>query len=425
MRLLVLLCLVAAACSDPPAEPDGGAVDAGTMPVDASPSDGGSASDGGTGDAATPDGGGEVVTTIRIVYPEGATLAIRGSGGPLSWDVGLATTAMPGGLYELRTTEITEPLEWKPLLDDATWARGPNHHVEPGETVEVAPHFAETTGQVVELLSAWSPSALGNTRVVWAYLPASYDENEVARYPVVYMHDGQNLFDPALAFGGNEWQVDETMDAAAESGRCADMSPCTNDGECGGARCDTFREAIVIGIANTASRIDEYTPTVDAGLGAGGRADDYLGALIDDLAPTVNAMLRTRTGPEDTAIVGSSLGGLVSAHGGIERPDVFGLVGAMSPSTWWDGRVILDEVASIPMRTSRARRVYVDSGDSGPSGDGATDTAELARAYRDAGYVEGTDFHHLLAPGHEHNEIYWRQRLPGALSFLLGPRDLP
>ena len=100
-----------------------------------------------------------------------------------------------------------------------------------------------------------------------------------------------------------------------------------------------------------------------------------------------------------------------------------GLVGAMSPSVWWDGREILAEVRTIPGRSTRPVRVYVDSGDSGPSGDGAADTVDLAAAYRAAGYVEGDTFHYVLAPGHQHNEVYWALRLPGALSFLLGPRE--
>jgi predicted alpha/beta superfamily hydrolase len=413
--------LALAACGDDSGVMDGGGLDA--TPSDAPRSDAPAEPDAPTADGGTSTSdGGETATTIRIVYPDGERIALRGAGGGLDWESGADTTAMGGGLYVYTTTEITEPVEWKPLLDDATWARGPNYHVEPGQTIEIAPRFSAMSGRLVELLAAWSPAALGNTRRVFAYLPPAHDENTVARFPVVYMHDGQNLFDPSSAFGGNEWEVDETVDRAAESGRCADGSACTNDGECGGARCDTFREAIVIGVSNSAARIDEYTPTVDASYG-GGRGDDYLAALADDLRPTVGAMLRVHTGREDTAIVGSSLGGLISAHAGVTRPEVFGLVGAMSPSTWWDERVILDEVATIPSRPVRALRVYVDSGDGGASSDGAADTADLARTYEATGYVEGDDFHYVLAPGHEHNETWWRVRLPGALAFLLGPRE--
>ena len=164
------------------------------------------------------------------------------------------------------------------------------------------------------------------------------------------MHDGQNLFDPATAFGGVEWGVDEALDAAGEAGRCASGTTCGNDGECSAGPCLTTRATIVIGIDNTARRIWELTPTVDASIGDGGGADAYLTMVATELKPVVDAMLRTAPGPADTAIMGSSLGGLVSAYAGVTRPAVFGLVGAMSPSTWWDDRVIIDRVARISRR---------------------------------------------------------------------------
>jgi predicted alpha/beta superfamily hydrolase len=134
-------------------------------------------------------------------------------------------------------------------------------------------------------------------------------------------------------------------------------------------------------------------------------------------------MLRTRTTRDDTSMLGSSLGGLISAHAGIVHPEVWGRIGAMSPSTWWSSLELIDEVHGIPARATRALRVYVDSGDSGASMDDVTDTAMLADAYESVGYVEGTDFHYVVQPGGQHNEIYWAQRLPAALAFLLPPRE--
>src|SRR5205823_9338875 len=118
---------------------------------------------------------------------------------------------------------LAQPLAFKPLLDDATWSRGPNYVVAPGASVDVYPHFLRAQGQVVQLIPRFHSSLLDNDRTIWAYLPASYDENTTARHPVVYMHDGQNLFDAALAFGGNEWRVDETLDAAGEDGSIAEL----------------------------------------------------------------------------------------------------------------------------------------------------------------------------------------------------------
>lgn len=383
-------------------------------------------------DAAAPDvavaldAGDDAVTAtttvVRVHYPAaGHTVTVRGGGGGLSWTAGAPTVAAGDDTFTFTFPALAAPIEWKPLLDDATWARGANYHVAPGATVDVYPHFTATHGQVITLFRDFASPTLGSTRTIRAYLPASYGENTTARYPVVYMHDGQNLFDPATAFGGVEWRVDESLDAAGEAGRCATGAACSNDGECAAGPCLATREAIVVGVDNTPRRIWELTPTVDSSIGDGGGADRYLTMLATELKPAVDGSLRTLPGPADTAIVGSSLGGLVSAYAGVRRADVFGLVGAMSPSTWWDDRVILADVAGSPA-SPRPRRVYVDSGDAGASMDGVADTRVLAMTYDQLGYTPGLDLLHVVQAGASHTELYWAQRFPAAAFFLLGPR---
>ena len=386
--------------------------------------------DAATLDAARPDGGPDggpgpdagAGATVRVHYPAGThALTLRGSGGPLSWTTGAALTAGADDTWTLALGDLAGPVELKPLLDDTTWARGPNYHVAPGQTVDLYPHFTSTAGRVTTLIASFHSTALGNDRTIRAYLPAGYDENTRARYPVLYMHDGQNLFDPATAFGGNEWQVDEALDSASEAGTCADGARCGNDGDCATGACLTTRDAIVIGVDNTPGRIYELTPTVDASIGDGGGGDRYLTMIATELKPMVDATLRTAPGPADTAIMGSSLGGLISAYAGVTRPGVFGLVGAMSPSTWWDDRVIIARVATTPA-TPRPRRVYVDSGDAGASNDDVTNTTALAQAYLALGYTAGVDFRHVIQTGATHSEIFWAQRFPAAARFLLGAR---
>lgn len=402
-----------------------GGVAAGT---DASaPSNDAARSDAGLVDAAQVDaerdaGSSGSATTLRIVYPSGHRIVVRGEQAPLDWTNGLEARDLGTGAYELVLEGLAGETELKPFLDDARWARGPNYHLAPGDAVEIAPHFTAGAGRVVTLIDAWAPPSLGNTRAIYAYLPAGYDENDVAELPLLVMHDGQNLFDPALAFGGHEWQVDETMDAAVEGGHCAQSgASCALDASCDpGERCDTFAPTIVVGVENTAARIDEYTPVADPTYG-GGHADAYLAALTSDLLPRVSAMLRVRTDAESTAMMGSSLGGLVTVHAGATQAMRFGRLGAMSPSTWWDERWILGEVATIG--TPRPRRVYVDSGDAGTSMDGVTDTADLAAAFRALGYVEGVDLHYVVEPGGTHDEASWARRLPRALDFLLPRRE--
>src|SRR5678815_2349906 len=124
--------------------------------------------------------------------------------------------------------------------------------------------------------------------------------------------------------------------------------------------------------------------TFDSSEGFGGDGDKYLRMLVEELKPQVDAMLRTLPDREHTGILGSSLGGLISAYAGCTQAGTFGLVGAMSPSTWWDNTVIIGDV--MAMAQPRPLLVYVDSGDSGPSSDDQTNTAQLAAAYRNLGY---------------------------------------
>ncbi|MBS1120714.1 MAG: esterase [Deltaproteobacteria bacterium] len=344
------------------------------------------------------------LTTVRVHYPVGShTLALRGSAAGLDWSVGvpLGVGGEPDTFVYQAT--FTGHLEFKPLLDDLDWSRGPNYAVEGGATIDVYPHFFASKGAIVQLLPSFHSTLLGNDRVVWAYLPAGYDENRDARYPVLYMHDGQNLFDPTRAFGGNEWKVDETLDGASEDG--------------------SIRDLIVIGPENAGnSRTYEYTPTTDPGYPGGGGGGLYLRALVEELKPTVDTMLRTLPGRETTGVLGSSLGGLISADAGCTHADVFGIVGAMSPSTWWNNEVLVSEVQATG--ALRPLRVYVDSGDAGAEDnqDGVLQTNQLAATYLAIGYTDGVDFQHVVQMGAEHNEIYWAQRLPGALAFLFGPR---
>jgi predicted alpha/beta superfamily hydrolase len=122
-------------------------------------------------------------------------------------------------------------------------------------------------------------------------------------------------------------------------------------------------------------------------------------------------------------LLGSSLGGLISAWAGVHHGQVFGNIGAMSPSTWWDDRMLLREVAMLRSLETRPRRIYVDSGDGGEGRDDVDNTAMLAEAIRAAGYRDEIDLRYVVQRGAVHNEVYWAQRLPGALAFLLGRRD--
>jgi predicted alpha/beta superfamily hydrolase len=230
-------------------------------------------------------------------------------------------------------------------------------------------------------------------RKCWVYLPPGYDASS-DRYPVLYMHDGQNLFDVRTSFGG-EWHVDETCDQFIAAGQVAPV--------------------IVVGIENGPNRIAEYTPWPDANYAGSGAGDAYLTAIRDVLVPYVDANYRTRTGRASRWMCGSSLGGLISAYAGYAYDATWSRVAAMSPSYWWDNQhmITFAQAHGKPALP----RFYQDIGTS----EGASAVTDL-RAMRDValaqGFVLGTDFQHVEQAGGMHNEYYWAQRFPGMLTFL-------
>ena len=134
-------------------------------------------------------------------------------------------------------------------------------------------------------------------------------------------------------------------------------------------------------------------------------------------------MLRTRPDVASTAMSGSSLGGLVTAYAGVKHPDVYGLIAALSPSSWWDSDVIVSDVQTeTGAAPNRPLMVYIDSGDGAAGVDDYPDTQLLGQAYLGVGYVEGKNFHQVVQPGAQHSETYWAERFPGAMQFILGMR---
>ena len=240
---------------------------------------------------------------------------------------------------------------------------------------------------------------LEHDRTVVVYLPPGYATDNVPGYPVLYLHDGQNVFDRATSIG-EEWRVDETAQEMIEAGTIAPL--------------------IVVGVYNTGvHRIDEYAPTARADKGGGGQAEAYGRMLVQELKPFIDRTYRTLPGAASTAVGGSSLGGLLTLWLGLRYPTVFSRLAVLSPSVWWDDRVILREVEALPARLPL--RIWLDAGDR----EGAEAVSD-ARALRDAlvakGWVEGQDLAYLEAAGGEHNEASWAARVGAVLAFLFPPR---
>jgi predicted alpha/beta superfamily hydrolase len=241
-------------------------------------------------------------------------------------------------------------------------------------------------------LEIWSPQ-LRNRRYVDVYLPDSYGD-ERRRYPAVYMQDGQNLSDPAIAFAGNTWHLDEGLPWLAARGI----------------------EPIVIGIHNTPARIAEYSPFADARHG-GGDGDRYARFLIDTLKPRIDDAYRTRRDRDATVVGGSSMGGLIALYLFFRRPSPFGRAVVISPSIWFGGREILKFVGRA--RQTRGR-IYLDAGTA--EGVGTLRNARaLNRLLRAKGYRKDS-LRYVEAEGHRHHEPDWAWRLPQALEFVLQDR---
>lgn len=261
------------------------------------------------------------------------------------------------------------------------------------------PHTHGVEGDVRITHQVYSPQ-LENTRDLYIYLPPSYHYSSIA-YPVLYFQDGQNAFDHAISYAG-EWHADRTMQALAAEGR----------------------EAILVFVPNMGEqRIREYNP-FQSGAFEGGRGEDYLHFLVDTVKPLIDTDFRTLPDRLHTGIVGSSMGGLISLYGFFRRPDIFGLLCAMSPSLWVNYNAVGETIQNAPYswgriyldiggheltpRSSKRNHAYVDS----------------VRQFRDMiaqkGFVEGQTLRFIEDETGGHNEMAWGHRLPDAIRFLIG-----
>jgi predicted alpha/beta superfamily hydrolase len=241
-------------------------------------------------------------------------------------------------------------------------------------------------------------TVLSNDRKLLVYLPPGYDK-AADRYPVLYMHDGQNLFDAATSFAG-EWNADETADALIKTG--------------------TVKPVIIVGIENRgAERMDEYTPTRDAD--HGGKAHLYARFVVEEVKPFIDSTYRTLRDRRNTAVGGSSLGGLVSLYLCQKYSDSIGACAAISPALGWDDGQFLRELIARPDMLKDVR-LWLDMGTQEGSNPvlSVQRCEELAGALRREGWVDGKDLIWRKVVGAGHNEAAWSERFGEVLVFLFG-----
>ncbi len=237
---------------------------------------------------------------------------------------------------------------------------------------------------------------LHNRRDLIVYLPPGYDGQPARRFPVLYLQDGQNLFDGETSFiRGQYWRAGDAADDAIRHG--------------------TVEPLLIVGVSNSGkTRVREYTPWRVPKLGGGG-ADRYGKFLCEEVMPFIQAAYRVERGPERTGIGGSSLGGLLSLYLGLNMPELFGKIAALSPSVWWDRGHIHRFAAK--KKLSSLPKIWLDIGTR--EGPRIVDEVERFRdTLLDKGWKSGGNLHFERIEGGEHNEAAWSGRVAPFLEFL-------
>ena len=341
------------------------------------------------------------------------------------------------GLERSAQIELPSGTEFEYKFTLGSWSRqalGPSGTVLPNlrvlvdDSLEVSHDIGAFQADPLTYIDDWQGSGVQGTLVYWKdvasshlaasrhvgiWLPPGYDDAAEVRYPVLYMHDGQNLFDPRLTGSGEIWDVDDAVMRLVESG--------------------TIPPVIVVGVFNSADRGFEYSPWHGA--------PDYARFLIDELMPRVNDEFSTLTGPQDTAVMGSSMGGLLSYYLVSNHPDVFGACGCISShfvlSEAWAARFISDDetgggadetpyiVRDIEngFTVPDGVRYWFDYGTEGLDAEYHEPHVAIRQWLLQQALVEGADFVIRPYEGAYHNEASWRERLHEPLTFLFAPFD--
>jgi predicted alpha/beta superfamily hydrolase len=251
---------------------------------------------------------------------------------------------------------------------------------------------------------AFPSRILGNRRDVLVYLPPGYSRFSRKQYAVLYVHDGQNVFDAATAFAGVEWGMDETAERLIRAG--------------------AIEPLIIVAVANMGEdRIHEYAPTrgvIDSKRKkrSRGLARLYAEFLIEELKPYIDKKYPTKREAEFTGLGGSSLGGLVTLAIGILYPHAFTRLMVMSPSIWWDDFAIYRLVDSIQQKPPL--KIWLDTGTAEPGWERAR---ELRNRLSEKGWELHRNLKYMEAVGANHSECAWAARVEPALRFLFPAKE--
>ncbi|MGC4128712.1 MAG: alpha/beta hydrolase-fold protein [Bergeyella sp.] len=240
---------------------------------------------------------------------------------------------------------------------------------------------------------------LNTSRKMWIYLPPGYDSSK-KKYPVIYMLDGQNIFDDATSFSG-EWKVDETLDSFSKSGKT---------------------EAIVVGIDNGGGeRLNEYSPWKNPQYG-GGKGGLFTEFLVKTLKPFIDKNYRTLPQPKNTALIGSSMGGLISLYAGTRHPEVFGKLGIFSPAFWFAEKDLHQYLIQNKTKLGSTRFYFL--GGKNEDENLVSDIEETVEILKKKNIPEKNILIKIDEDG-THTEGYWAREFPKALDWLFGKQQMP
>lgn len=325
--------------------------------------------------------------TIRVIYPtrEDERIVLRTD---QDWNTNIEAISRNGWVWEFSIQTERPYFYFKSLLlcgGAAHWSRRENALAvaTSDAPLEVYPYFREETHCSVCELMPPLPDASGTVHCFRVFLPPGYYENTLKKYPVLYMHDGRNLFFKEEAFVGKTWRADEVLAMLDKM--------------------NAIEEVIVVGVYPNDREVEYTLPGYE----------HYGRFLVERLKPLIDAKYRSLSGPANTAVMGSSLGGVVSFYLGWQWPDVFGKVACLS-STFTFRDNLLERVQA---ETKRDIKIYLDSGWPG-------DNYEATRSVRDRliwkGYRPGSELFYLAFPEAKHDENAWAARSPIPLQFLFG-----
>jgi predicted alpha/beta superfamily hydrolase len=339
------------------------------------------------------------VTSIPANTPVGSTIFMAGTVN--GWNPSHADYALTArdGIYTITIPEGTGTVEykftrgdWETAEANATGGHLPNRNFTfngKPQTIDLTiqswqtPAKSTAAANVSILDDAFAVPQLNTTRRIWLYLPPDYDTS-TKRYPVLYMHDGQNLFDAKTSFSG-EWGVDETLNELFEKGDYG---------------------AIVVGIDNGGpERLNEYSPWSNAEYAAGGKGAAYMEFVAGTLKPYIDANYRTRPEPQFNALIGSSMGGLISTYGALQHPKKFLKIGSLSPAYWFALDAFKDYISGRKVDVS-AHRIFVLAGtNEWPKMVETTDP--IVESLQKKG-VKPNNLQMLYDPQGTHTEAFWQ-----------------